>query len=250
MAHLASQAIVLQTSDYAEWDRLASLYTRDFGRIRGIAKGAKRSQKRFGSALEPFSHVDVFFVDKENHGLIRLERCRIIKMFPEIALDIKKITFGNYVLELINTLTPEKVKQTEIFDLLLFFITLLGQEDFREELLRIFEFRLFSLLGYQPQFLHCVGCGQEFSLQNRYKFSIKRGGIVCQGCYSQHTELLPLSNGTIRIFQQVQNFTLLKVKRIFFSPAEHEEGKILFDKFLQYHIGKKPKSLEILEQLT
>ncbi len=248
--HQSSQAIILQTSDYSEWDRIVSLYTKDFGRIKGIAKGAKRSQKRFGSALEPFTHNEVVFVDRENHGLVRLERCRVLKPFPEIAQDIKKVVFGNYFLELINILTPEKEKSPGIFSLLLYFIELLKEKEFREDLLRIFELRLFSLLGYQPQFLSCVTCGRKFSLQCSYKFSVKKGGIVCSKCQAHYPDLLPLSKGTIRIFQQVQNLALLKLSRIYFSRDEHKEGRMIFGKFIEYHIGKRPKSLAVIEQVT
>ena len=106
MPHLSTQAIVLQTIDYGEYDRLVSLYTRDFGRLRAIAKGAKRSQKRFGSALEPCTHVQADFVDREHRGLSRLERCRIISAFPELALDIRKVAYGHYFLELADILAP------------------------------------------------------------------------------------------------------------------------------------------------
>ena len=249
MPHLSSQAIILQTIDYAECDKIVSFYTKDFGRIKGIARGAKRSQKRFGSALEPFTHNEVFFVDKETHGLTRLERCRILNSFQEIALDIKKVAFGNYLLELVNILTPEKEKNPKIFSLLLYFIGLLKKGGFREDLMRIFELRLFSLLGYQPQFLRCVTCREKFSIQDSYKFSIKRGGIVCSKCPMQQSDLLPLSNGTIRIFQQAQNLALLKINRIFFSPSANEEGKMIFGKFLEYHVGRRPKSLDLLDQL-
>lgn len=250
MRHQSSEAIVLQTIDYAESDRIVSLYTKDFGRIKGIAKGAKRSRKRFGSALEPFTYNEAIFVDKATHGLVRLESCRIINSFPEIAQDIRKVVFGNYFLELVNTLTAEKDRNPDIFSLLLFFIELLKHSGFREDLMRIFELRLFALLGYRPQFSACVTCGLQFSLKDSYKFSIKRGGIVCSKCRPQHADLLPLSKGTIRIFQQAQNLSLLKLSRIFFSHDEHEEGRAIFGKFLEYHIGKKPKSLDILKQLS
>jgi DNA repair protein RecO (recombination protein O) len=246
----SSQAIILQTTDYSEWDRIVSLFTKDFGRIKGIAKGAKRSQKRFGSALEPFTYNDVFFVDKENQGLVRIERCRILNSFPEIAQDLKKVVFGNYFLELANTLTPERESNPDIFFLLMYFIHLLNNKDFREELMRIFEFRLFSLIGYQPQFLTCVACGEEFNLQDSYKFSIRKGGIVCTKCQIRHHDLLPLSKGTIRIFQQAKNLSLIKLNRIFFSHDEHEEGRLIFGKFIEYHMGKKPKSLDVMEQLS
>ena len=249
MAQLASEAIVLQTTDYAEWDRIVSLYTKDFGRIRGIAKSAKRSQRRFGSTLEPFSYVNVFFVAKENQGLIRLERCEIIRAFPDIAQDIRKVVYGNYFLELVHMLTPERQAGPDTFDLLLYFITLLGENDFREDLMRLFELRLFSLLGYQPRFSECVACNRVFDLDEKYAFSIKRGGIVCSRCRPQLNDLLPLSLGTIRVFQQAQNLALLKLNRIFLSQAAHEEGKLIFGKFLEYHIGRRPKSLSIMEQL-
>jgi len=216
MLHLSTEAIILQTTDYAEWDRIVSVYTKDFGKIRGIAKGAKRSRKRFGSALEPFTHNELFFVEKETQGLV---------------------IYGSYFLELVNTMTPEREKNPEIFSLLLFFINLLKEDDFREDLMRIFELRLFSLLGYQPQFLSCTTCGHEFRVEEKYRFSVKRGGIVCSKCLNKHPNLLPLSNGTIRIFQQAQNLALLKINRIFFSPSANEEGKMIFGKFLEYHVG-------------
>ncbi len=249
MAQKSSQAIVLQTTDYAEWDRIASLYTQDFGRIRGIAKSAKRSQKRFGSTLEPFSHVKVFFVTREHQGLIRLERCEIVRAFPEIARDLKKMAYGHYILELVQMLTPERQQCRDIFSLMLFFIELLCENNFREDMMRIFELRLFALLGYQPQFLSCVACGGTFSLSESYRFSVKHGGIVCSRCQSKLHDLLPLSKGSIRIFQQVQNLDLSKLNRIFLSPATHEEGKLIFGKFLEYHIGRRPKSLSIIDQL-
>ncbi len=250
MLHLSTEAIILQTTDYAEWDRIVSVYTKDFGKIRGIAKGAKRSRKRFGSALEPFTHNELFFVEKETQGLVRFERCHIINMFTELAHDLRKVIYGSYFLELVNTMTPEREKNPEIFSLLLFFINLLKEDDFREDLMRIFELRLFSLLGYQPQFLSCTTCGHEFRVEETYRFSVKRGGIVCSKCLNKHPNLLPLSNGTIRIFQQAQNLALLKINRIFFSPSANEEGKMIFGKFLEYHVGRRPKSLDLLDQLS
>ena len=250
MAQRSSQAVILQTTDYGESDRIVTLYSQDFGKLKGIAKGAKRSQKRFGSALEPFTHNEVVFVDKRSHGLVRLERCHIIQSFQGIAHDIKKVILGNYLLELVNALTAEKEKNAEIFTLLLFFIKMIQEKSFREELTRIFEFRLFSLIGYQPQFMCCVVCGEEFDVNDNYQFSIKRGGIVCSGCQNQLHDLMKLSNGTIRIFQQAQNLDLSKLHRIFFSQSEHKEGKEIFAKFLEYHIGRKPRSLEIMKQIA
>lgn len=250
MRHLCSQAIVLRTYDYGESDRIVSLYTKDFGRLHAIAKGAKRSRKRFGSGLEPFTHIDAFFADRENRGLARLEQCQIIAAFHEIAEDVRRAVCGNYLLELVDTLTPERERHAAVFSLLLFFITLLTRNEFREELLRFFELRLFSLLGYQPQFIRCVGCGEPFHVRHCYKFSVQRGGIVCPVCQGRIDDLVPISNGTIRLFQQAAQIELAKISRLLFSRTEHEEGRLILGRFLEYHVGRRPRSLEVMEQLA
>lgn len=250
MPSFKSEAVILQVTDYAEYDKIVSFYTKNFGRIRGIARGAKRSQRRFGGALEPFTHDEVTFFEKEGHGLARLEDCRIINTFPALGKDIKKIAYGNYLLELVNTLTPEREKHPEIFTLLLHFLNLLSEQSAREDILRIFEIRLTTLLGYQPQVLRCVSCGRDYILQETYRFSVKKGGILCSACHRENEAFPGLSHGTIRIFQQAQQQSLEKLNRIHFSPASLGEGKLILSRFLEYHIGRKPKSLEFIEYIS
>jgi len=250
MPSFKSEAVILQVTDYAEYDKIVSFYTKNYGRIRGIARGAKRSQRRFGGALEPFTHDEVTFFEKEGHGLARLEDCRIINTFPALGKDIKKIAYGNYLLELVNTLTPEREKHPEILTLLLHFLNLLSEQAAREDILRIFEIRLTTLLGYQPQVLRCVSCGRDYILQETYRFSVKKGGILCSACHRENEAFPGLSHGTIRIFQQAQQQSLEKLNRIHFSPASLGEGKLILSRFLEYHIGRKPKSLEFIEYIS
>jgi DNA repair protein RecO (recombination protein O) len=160
------------------------------------------------------------------------------------------MAFGHYLLELIHSLTPERDAHEDIFSLLVYCISQLTGTGFREGFIRLFELRLFSLLGYQPQFFRCVSCRQPFSLRATYTFSVRQGGIVCSTCGAGLHDLLPLSNGTIRIFQQAQNLHLPKLSRICFSAAEQEEGKNIFGHFLEYHMGRRPKSLDIIKQFT
>jgi len=250
MPQHTTQAIVLHTTDYAESDRIVSLYSRDFGRLRGIAKGAKKSLRRFGSSLEPFTLNEVSFSDRETHGLVRLERCLIIRAYPGIASEVKRLVLGSYLLELAETLTPEKEHHPEIFDLLAFFIELLTAREFREELLRFFELKLFGYLGYQPQFHNCMLCRQAFDLELAYGFSVRRGGIICPRCAGQAPELLKLSNGTIRLLQQAQALEFARLQRLYFSEVARVESRRIFSRFLEYHIGHRPRSLDILEQLA
>ncbi len=245
-----SAAVILQVTDYAEFDKIVSFYTKSYGRIRGVAKGAKRSQRRFGGALEPFTHNEVRFFEKEGRGLVRLEECRIIHTFPGLLKEIKKIAYGNYLLELVNTLTPERETHEEVFTLLLYFLNILNEQPVREALLRIFEIRLTTLLGYQPHVMGCINCGSSYRLSETYRFSVKKGGLLCTACH-QHNDAFPeLSHGTIKIFQQAQRVDLEKVTRTHYSAASHAEGKLILSRFLEYHLGRKPKSLEFIEHIS
>ncbi len=249
MPQHTTQAIVLHTTDFAESDRIVSLYSRDFGRLRGIAKGAKKSLRRFGSSLEPFTVNEMSFSERETRGLVRLERCLIVKAYPGISGDLKRLVLGTYLLELIEALTPEKERHPEIFDLLGLFIELLASRDFREELLRFFELKLFGYLGYQPEFQSCTTCRGAFDLQQAYGFSIRRGGIICPRCAGQTPELLRLGNGTIRLLQQAQALDPARLLRLHFSQDARDESRRILSRFLEFHLGHRPRSLDILEQL-
>ncbi len=250
MRNIHSEAVMLSASDMGETDRLVSVYTKDFGRIKAVAKGAKRSLKRFGSGLEPFTHIEIYFADNENSGLARLENCRIINTYPEIASDLKMVAYGSYLLELVNMFTPERQKNPRIFYLLNYFIKLLSGGNLRESMLRLFEHRFFMLTGYMPQFLQCVGCGESFSLERNYMFSVNRGGIVCSNCRSSGHGLIPLSNGTIRLFQKAKDFGISKLDRIFFTRSEHDESRAIFSRFIEFHMGRRPRSMEIIQQIN
>ena len=249
MPQYTTQAVILRTVDFAESDRMVSFYTKDFGRLHGVAKGAKRSLKRFGSALEPFTLNEITFFMREHQDMVRLERCRIVRAFPEIAQNVRRVALGTYLLELILGLTPEREVHPEIYRLLVYYIDLLTQPSFRESMIRLFELRLFALLGYEPQFMQCVACNTPFDMQTTYHFSIQRGGIVCPSCEPPLHNMLPLSNGTIRLFQQARNLSLLKLTRLYFSRDSQEESHRLFTRFLEYHMGRRPRSLDVLAQL-
>lgn len=250
MVRVVTTAIVLQTRDYAEWDRIVSLMTGDHGRVAAIAKAAKRSQRRFGSTLEPFTLVEAHLVGREQQQLARLEQCRLIAAYPALAADLRKLAYGTYVLELVHLLAPERQPNDALFALLRRFVDLLHSQPFREDMIRLFELRLLGLLGYQPQLHACVACRQPFSVDVRYRFSVRRGGIVCSRCAAGRPEVPEISSGTIRVFQQAQQMAVDKLGRVRLSAATCREGGALLEQFLAYHVGVQPKSLKLIRQLS
>jgi DNA repair protein RecO (recombination protein O) len=234
---------------YGESDQIVTLYTLDFGKIKGIAKGAKRSRKRFGNTLEIGSYVSATFFEKETLDLVRLSHCELVRSFEGLREDITKLAWASYLIELVNEMTAERIKNKALFRLLSVFLNLINRGILREEIQQVFEVRLLSLLGYQPQLNHCIRC-QKGLLGEKFFFSAREGGILCSSCAVDLPGLVPVSLGTIKTLLRAQSIPLEKVGRISFSPQSLKESQAVLTLFLQQYLGKELKSKIFLAKIS
>ncbi len=241
-------AIVLRSIPYGEADKIVTLYTLDFGKIKGMAKGAKRSRKRFGNALEIGCHVSATFFEKETSNLVRLSHCDVIRPFASVREDLHRLAWASYFIELVNELTAEKIKNEALFRLLLEFLELADQGLLKEEIQRVFEIRILANLGYQPQFERCLRCKTDLSSEQVF-FAPAEGGILCPSCAANLPGLLPASLGTLKTLLLAQTIPLEKVGRIFFSAQALRESEGILSRFLQEYLGKELKSKNFLKLL-
>jgi DNA repair protein RecO (recombination protein O) len=228
-----TSAIVIRSLNYGESDRIVSFFTKDFGKIKGIAKGARRSRKRFQNALGLFSHLRLIFFDREGMGLVRVESGDILHTFLKIREDLKRVFFGNYYLELVNEMAGEREPNPEAFDLLLSFLLNLEAIEPEEEQLRMFEIRMLSLFGYQPNMIRCGLCKKDWEDLKEVPevfFSLDKGALICGGCSRGWTNLIPLSLGTARLIDQISQLELLP-------------------RFIAHQLGKELKSLKAMRNL-
>jgi DNA repair protein RecO (recombination protein O) len=244
-----TSAIVVRSTPYGESDRIVTLYTLDFGKMKGIAKGAKRSQKRFANTLEIGSYIQVGFFEKETQDLVRLDQSELIHSFGSLREDITKLAWASYFIELVNELTAERIKNKALFRLLVFFLDLIDQGMLQEDIQRVFEVRLLSHLGYQPHFDHCTRCQKRLSGE-KFFFGIRQGGVLCPPCAAQLPGLVPISLGTVKTLQLAQSLPLEKVRRVSFSHQSLEESQAVLSLFLQEYLGKDLKSKKFLEQIS
>jgi len=237
---------------YGESDRIVTFLTEDFGKVRGIAKGARRSRKRFQNALGLFSHLRLIFFEKEGVGLVRVEACDIVNVFPGLREHLKKIVYANYFLELVNEMAGEREAHPEAFHLLLSFLSDLEKAEPQEERLRMFEIRALSLFGYRPNLRKCDLCKRDWEDLKETPsvfFSLDRGALVCEGCSRTWNNLVPLSLGTARLIERISQTELLKMDRLKFTPRALQESRGLLPRFITYQLGKELKSLKVLGML-
>jgi DNA repair protein RecO (recombination protein O) len=174
------EAIVLRTHKLGEADRIITLLTRHHGRVRAVAKGVRRTTSRFGSRLEPFTHVDLQLAEGRN--LDTVTQAETLTLFHSgIGLDYDRYTAGTVMLETAERLvSEEKEPALQQFLLLVGGLRVLASGDRGpSQVLDSYLLRSLAVAGYAPSFQHCARCGLEG--QHRW-FNHSMGGVLCSTC--------------------------------------------------------------------
>jgi len=176
-------AIVLRARDYAESDRIVTLLTRDFGKLSGIAKGAKASRRRFERKLEPFSHVTLFFRRRPHGQLVFITRAEAGDL-PPLALehDLVRFALGSYMLEVAETLTSEEAEAAGAYHVLAESLRMLTTSDATIAARQGFEMAILRATGFGLEFSYCRACDMPVGPAESAYFVAGRGGIVCPRC--------------------------------------------------------------------
>jgi DNA repair protein RecO (recombination protein O) len=244
-----TQAIVLRSLDYGESDRIVAFYTRDFGKIRGIAKGARRSRIRFANALELFCLAEIVFSRRGRDSLALIEESRVECHFENIRQDLDKTLMSSYLAELTDQFTLEDKKSEDLFELLRDFLAQIDGADCNESLMRFFEIRLLACVGYQPVLDRCVTCQAPLNGADVYHFHVRAGGIRCGICCRTSEGSLPISTGTARTLMMSCDMDPSRMNRLLMSERSALESRQVLTYFIRHLLGKELKSLQVFHQL-
>lgn len=244
-----TEAIVLYGLDYGESDRIVTFYTRDYGKLRGIAKGARRSRKRFANALELFCCSQIVFSRKGRDSLALIEESRVHCHFENIRQDLEKTLMSSYLIELTDQFTLEDKKSAELFQALHDFLVQIDSGDCNDALLRFFEIRLLKLVGYQPVLDRCVACQAPLNGADVYQFHVHDGGIRCGDCSRDVGACLPVSPGTVKTLLRSRDLEFAKMNRLLMSERGIQESRNMLMQFIRHLLGKELKTLQVLHQV-
>ena len=244
-----TEAILLRSLDYGESDRIVTFYTRDHGKLRGIAKGARRSRKRFANTLELFCCSHIVFSRKGRDSLALIEESRVHRHFENIRQDLEKTLMSSYLIELTDQFTLEDKKNVELFQLLYDFLEQIDGDDCAETLLRFFEIRLLKCVGYQPVLDRCVACQAPLNGDDTYQFHVRAGGIRCGACREIGEASLPVSPGTVKTLLMSQDMDMTKINRLIMSERSIQESRNILMHFIRHLLGKELKSLQVFHQV-
>ena len=241
-----TEAIVLRRSNFGEADRLLTLFSRDFGKIRAIAKGARKPQARKAGHVELFMRTD--FLVAKGKSIDIITQAELVEPYAQLRKDLVRTTYAAYAAELIDSLSAEADRDLNKYNLL---ANALGWMDYLEDLLlvaRYYEMRLLSFSGLQPQLFRCLHCGRQIEEEDQF-FSSELGGLLDPSCRSADPNAKPISAVAVKVLRYLQTRDWETVRVLHLKRPLQAELESLMHTYLRYHLERNLKSVDFLNRL-
>jgi DNA repair protein RecO (recombination protein O) len=241
MERFEETAVVLSTLDYADADRLVTLFTRSHGKLTAFAMGARKSKRRFAGALQPFTLLRAQLVERRG-DTFRLDAADVQETFHRIQEDLPRIARALYCLELCRELVRDREPHPALFELLVEYLHLLDQRSAGPTSVIAFELGALAQAGLMPRFDQCALCGRPPGSEPR--FDPDHGGAVCAGCCHRARGAIPVSAQLVRSMRAIQAGECLPL-----PAAERQKARELLNAFIAHHLGRQLRSVAFMTQV-
>lgn len=249
MAAEKTLAIVIRLVEFSESSYVATIFTEDFGKITGLAKGARRLKSPFENALDLLAVSRVVFLRKSSSAMDLLTEARLERPFRAAARDLTRLYAGYYVAELLQSMTDERDPHPDLFrSANQTLLALNGEEDVGREVVR-FELSTLRALGHLPTFTECVECGVPMDLDgHRLSFGLLAGGVLCSRCKVGKRHVVSLSSNALKALIQLAEADRPS-ESLELAASVRGELRGLMNGYLSHLLGRRPRMHGFLTQL-
>jgi DNA repair protein RecO (recombination protein O) len=248
MSSEKATAIVIRTVDFGETSLVVTLFSREFGKLGALAKGAKRLKGPFESALDLLALCRVVFLRKTSDALDLLTEAKLLRRFRP-GKDLFRLYAGYYVAELLAELTDEDDPHPALFELAdETLAALIGDEPAPRRIIR-FELGLLRELGHMPSWEICVECGRTVPASGRIAFGHIDGGVLCAACRAGKKQVASVSAGTIRTLAELADPLGHAWRHLELAPQRMGELRGVLNQYLTHLIGRRPRMHAYLGKL-
>lgn len=240
---------MLRAVNYGESDRVVTLLGRSTGCLAAIARGARRSQKRFGGGLGLCSVGDATLRERAGAELLTLESFEVTASYPALSLDVHKMAEAAYAAELVTKLCAPRQAEPAVFDWTCELLRLLDAQPRSAERLRTFELGLLDLLGFAPALASCAICGRTDLSQGEtidVRWDPERGGVVCRGCGARGRPMRPVVRLALEALSQRP---LTAAPELALPPDVARGARDAVTELIASHLSAPLRSLEFLAKL-
>lgn len=234
------EAVVLRTQKLGEADRIVTMLTRRHGKIRAVGKGVRRTKSKFGSSLEPFTHVDVqCYLGRE---LDIVTQAQILSTHAALTADYPRYTAATAMLETADRFSEEREPALRLFLLLTSALKSLDAGEHDSSLvLDAFVLRTLSISGYAPGLDDCARCGAPGPHRS---FHVSSGGSVCKSCRPPGSA--SPSPASITLMRALMDGDWVYADAS--DPRNRREASGLVSAYLEWHLDRRLRSLQLVER--
>ena len=243
-----TEAIVLRQHDFGEADKVVTLYTKDFGKLKAVAKGVRRIKSRFGSSMELFSQNQLMLYMQRKKDLCIVTGSNIIRTHKELRENFDSFVTGSCVAELVDKLTEPEEPNRYLFSLILDIFRQIPKQD-RDIIIVIFVTKFLANLGYKLNLEKCVLCEKPVPLAEQKKLSVQQGGLLCSKCQSRDLQAVNVSSQALEYLKKFAMVDLARVGRIDVEPSIREELKRIIHFYLSYYLPGGLRTEQFMDKL-
>jgi DNA repair protein RecO (recombination protein O) len=231
------EAVILRHSDWGEADRLLVIYTRQKGKVRAVAKGARKMRSRKAGHIEPFTHVSLQLA--KARGPMIVTDAETLDAYQPIREDLVRTGYAAYVIELVDRFTFEDESENlDIFSLLTDTLKRIADNPDPWLAVRYYEVRLLDSLGFRPQLVHCVNCQVEIKAEAQF-FSARQGGVLCPRCGTGLQGVWSISEEALKYFRHLQRSVYKEAARARPDPDVQKEMETLIQAYFTYLLERE-----------
>ena len=229
-----------------EADLLVTLYTREFGKVRAIARGARRSTSKLVGHLEPLTQVKLSLA----HGrdLDYVNQAQVLTGFASLKGNLAAITKGLYVAELVDGFGSESNSNQSLYRLAIDTLHAIESDPDSDLPLRFFELHLLQVSGLMPELYRCVECRESLT-PGAHRFSPDLGGTLCLDCNPSDARLRPLSLRALKVLRLLHRTRLAELPTLTMDDRLSRELKALLGITIQYWLDKEIQSNSFLDHV-
>jgi DNA repair protein RecO (recombination protein O) len=241
------EAVVLRHSDFGEADRLLTLYTRQLGKARAIAKGARKIVSRKAGHIEPFTHVRLQLA--RGRDVLIVTQADTVDAHLSLRDNLVLTSQASYVIELLDRFTyVDEMENSSIFRLLTETLSRLASNHDVWLVIRYYEIRLLDHLGFRPQLFECTNCGREIKAEDQF-FSFGAGGVICPRCGRGLPNLQSISVETLKYLRHFQRSSYTDASRAQPSPEVRQETESLMQGYFTYLLERELNTPGFLKRI-
>jgi DNA repair protein RecO (recombination protein O) len=231
---LKTQGVVTKTVNYGEGDKIITLLSDKFGKIQTMAKGARRTKSKLIAGTQLFCHGEFLLFKGKNWYYI--DQVEIISTFYKIRNDLIRLSYGTYLIELVNEITQPEQPPGRLFDLTVESLEMLSDESADPEIiLRAAELKALDFAGFRPHLNRCVSCGHA---ENLLYFSPSAGGILCKNCENTEAYGYRISPSALKIMNLMLRWDLKKLNCLKIDRDVLDVLERIMRSYVAVHIGK------------